>query len=164
MKNIYIKNKKKIISLAVIILVIGIVTITNLVITLIEKTINFFNYQENTITKQVVTQQVITPIIETEATKVASWYDYTLGNIDENLDGHKVLWSKTHRTAASRDLPRYSTARVTNIDNGKSVDVFINDYGPEEWTGRDIDLSSFAFNAISDLKLGLVNVKIELLR
>jgi len=84
--------------------------------------------------------------------KIASWYDYSL---------QKVLWSKNHRTAASRDLPRYSYAKVTNIENGKSVIVFINDYGPAEYTGRDIDLSSYAFSQISNLKLGLANVIIE---
>jgi|GEM_PF-3600478 len=86
----------------------------------------------------------------TESVKVASWYDYSLEGIE---------WSINHRTAASRDLIRYETYRVTNIDNGKQVDVFINDY--IEHPERDIDLSSFAFNQIADLKLGLINVKIE---
>lgn len=87
-----------------------------------------------------------------EEVKKASWYDYTLNGIE---------WSKTHRTCASRDLPRYSTAIVTNIENNKSVECFINDFGPEAWTGRDIDLSSFAFSQIANLSLGLADVKIE---
>lgn len=87
-----------------------------------------------------------------EEVKKASWYDYTLNGIE---------WSKTHRTCASRDLPRYSTAIVTNLENNKSVECFINDYGPEAWTKRDIDLSSYAFSRIADLSLGLADVKIE---
>ena len=101
-----------------------------------------------------------------EENKIASWYDYELSG---------KIWSETHRTAASRKLTRYSTARVTNLDNGKSIEVYINDYGPkscedrikigidtkENCVERDIDLSSFAFSQIADLKLGLVNVKIE---
>lgn len=83
---------------------------------------------------------------------IASWYDYDLNGIE---------WSKNHRTCASRDLPRYSTAIVTNLDNGKKVECFVNDYGPEAWTGRDIDLSSYAFSQIANLSLGLANVKIE---
>jgi len=85
-------------------------------------------------------------------TGTASWYDY-------RLDG--ILWSVDHNTAASRDLVRYSYARVTNKANGKSVIIFVNDYGPEEWTGREIDLSSHAFAEISDLSLGLAEVEIE---
>ena len=93
---------------------------------------------------------VIKPQPTKDSVKVASWYDYELEGIE---------WSINHRTAASRDLIRYETYRVTNIDNGKQVDVFINDY--IEHPERDIDLSSFAFNQIADLKLGLINVKIE---
>ena len=70
-------------------------------------------------------------------------------------------WSLGHATAASRDLERYSHALVTNPANGKSVRVYINDYGPEEWTGRTIDLSSYAFSQIEDLSLGLVEVTIK---
>jgi len=87
-----------------------------------------------------------------EYTGIASWYDY-------QLEG--VWYSKDHATAASRSLERYSYAKVTNISNGKSVVVRINDFGPEAWTEREIDLSSYAFSQIADLKLGLVNVKIE---
>jgi len=50
---------------------------------------------------------------------------------------------------------------VTNLETGASVDCYVNDYGPEEWTGREIDLSSYAFRQIADLGQGLVRVKIE---
>lgn len=86
----------------------------------------------------------------------ASWYNYNL-----NINGETVKWSKNHRTAASRDLPRYSCAKVTNVKNNKSIVVFINDYGPEEWTGRDIDLSSHAFAGLAPLSLGVIEVTIE---
>jgi rare lipoprotein A (peptidoglycan hydrolase) len=49
---------------------------------------------------------------------------------------------------------------VVNIENGKSVECLVNDYGPEEWTGRELDMSSYAFGQISDLNDGLINVKI----
>jgi len=83
----------------------------------------------------------------------ASWYDYSLNGI---------VWSKDHHTAASRDLKRYSKARVTNLANNKSTIVFINDYGPDAsvYPDRIIDLSSHAFNEISDTNLGIIDVKI----
>jgi len=85
---------------------------------------------------------------------VASWYDYSLNGIE---------WSKDHSTCASRDHKRYSTIRVTNMANGKSVECYVNDFGPElgQTPERHIDLSSHAFSQIADLKLGLINVKIE---
>jgi len=87
-----------------------------------------------------------------EISGIASWYDYKLG--DE-------WYSNTHETAASRSLERESYAKVTNIANGKSVVVRINDYGPAEFTGREIDLSSYAFAQIANLRDGLINVRIE---
>lgn len=91
-------------------------------------------------------------IAENGVVGMASWYDYKIGGIE---------WSKIHRTCASRDLPRDSYAKITNLANGKSVECFVNDYGPEEWTGRDIDLSRYAFSQISDLGIGLIYVRIE---
>ncbi|HEX8974524.1 MAG TPA: G5 domain-containing protein [Patescibacteria group bacterium] len=62
--------------------------------------------------------------------------------------------------AASRDIPRGGYARVTNMDNGKSVIVQINDYGPFG-SGRIIDLDKVAFTKIADLGAGVANVKVE---
>jgi rare lipoprotein A (peptidoglycan hydrolase) len=81
---------------------------------------------------------------------IASWYDYSLDGIE---------WSKTHRTCASRTLKRGTTHKITNLANGKSVECYVNDY--IEHPDREIDLSSYAFSQIADLKLGLIKVKIE---
>lgn len=89
------------------------------------------------------------PYITCEGQK-ASWYRYKLNGI---------WWSDNHLTAASRDLPRYSYARVTNLENGKSVKVYINDY--VENPNVDIDLSHRAFKEIANPKLGIINVKIK---
>lgn len=84
---------------------------------------------------------------------IASWYDYNL----KDLPGY----SRENATAASRDYPRGSILRVTNTKTGASVEVRVNDYGPEAWTGRHIDLSSFAFSQIASKSLGLAEVTIE---
>ena len=55
--------------------------------------------------------------------------------------------------------------KVTNLINGKSVIVRVNDFGPNKRLfkkGRIIDLSKKAFRKIADLKTGLVRVKIEI--
>jgi len=62
--------------------------------------------------------------------------------------------------AASTSLPRGSYARVTNLANGKSVIVQINDYGPQG-KGRIIDLDKVAFTKIASLGAGIIGVKVE---
>ena len=52
---------------------------------------------------------------------------------------------------------------MTNVKNGKSVVVRINDRGPFV-RGRIIDLSRSAFSSIGNTRDGLINVRIEVLR
>lgn len=56
-------------------------------------------------------------------------------------------------TAAHRSFPSNTLVRVTNVRNGKSVVVRINDRGPYH-PGRDMDLSLAAFTAIEDRSQG----------
>lgn len=66
-----------------------------------------------------------------------------------------------HLTAAHRSLPLGTTARVTNLETGKSVTVEINDRGPHK-RSRSIDLSRAAADRIGlDTDDGLAKVKIE---
>lgn len=62
--------------------------------------------------------------------------------------------------AASLTIPRGGYAKVTNLDNGKTVVVQINDSGPYG-KGRIIDLDKPAFEKIASLGAGVVNVKVE---
>lgn len=62
--------------------------------------------------------------------------------------------------AASTTLPRDSYAKVTNVANGKSVVVQINDYGPQG-KGRIIDLDKVAFAKIASIGAGVIGVKVE---
>lgn len=65
-------------------------------------------------------------------------------------------------TAAHRTLPFGTIVRVTNLRNGKSAKVRINDRGPFV-SGRDIDLSYAAAKAIDLISSGSMKVKIEIL-
>ena len=62
--------------------------------------------------------------------------------------------------AASATLPKGSFAKVSNLANGKSVMVQINDYGPQG-KGRIIDLDKIAFAKIASLNAGVIGVKVE---
>jgi hypothetical protein len=73
----------------------------------------------------------------------ASWYSFAPG------DG---------LTAAHPSLPFGTVVTVTNLGNGKSVQVVINDRGP--FGGRIIDLSDEAFARIAPLSQGVCQVRL----
>ena len=66
-------------------------------------------------------------------------------------------------TAAHKTLPFNTMVRVTNLKNGKSVIVRINNRGPYI-KGRIIDLSLVAAQQIEMTKAGVVPVRVEVLR
>lgn len=63
-------------------------------------------------------------------------------------------------SAAHRTLPIPSYARVTNLSNGKSVVVRINDRGPFHGN-RVMDLSKAAAKELGFIRTGTANVKVE---
>jgi rare lipoprotein A len=65
-------------------------------------------------------------------------------------------------TAAHRSLPFGTRVRVTNLDNGRSTVVRINDRGPFHG-GRIIDLAHGAAGELGVTASGLAQVKLEVL-
>lgn len=65
-------------------------------------------------------------------------------------------------TAAHKSLPFNSRVKVTNLNNGKSTVVRINDRGPYI-SGRCLDLSRAAMQAIGGTGAGVVPVKYKVL-
>lgn len=88
----------------------------------------------------------------------ASWY----GN---KFNGHNTSNGERYdmyaMTGAHKTLPIPSYVRVTNLDNGKSVIVRINDRGPFH-QGRIVDLSYAAAQRIGILKAGTGRVEVEI--
>ncbi len=68
-------------------------------------------------------------------------------------------YSSVKFTAAHRTIAFGTLVTVTNISNGKSVTVTINDRGPFV-SGRIIDLSKVAAKQIEMLRSGIVKVTI----
>jgi rare lipoprotein A len=65
-------------------------------------------------------------------------------------------------TAAHRSLPFGTKVRVTNMTNGQTVTVRINDRGP--YVGkRIIDLSRGAAQAVNMIRAGVALVRLEIL-
>ncbi|WP_448204619.1 septal ring lytic transglycosylase RlpA family protein [Azospirillum sp. sgz302134] len=69
-------------------------------------------------------------------------------------------FSQNKLTGASRKFPLGSRVVVTNADNGKSVEIVINDRGPYI-KGRVIDLSRKAAQELGMIEDGVVDVRIE---
>ena len=65
-------------------------------------------------------------------------------------------------SAASRTLPLGSTVRVTNLDNGRSVVLRVNDRGPYV-DGRILDLSRGAAEVLGMERRGLALIRIDAL-
>lgn len=70
------------------------------------------------------------------------------------------IFDQSAYTAAHNKLPFGTKAKVTNVKDGKSVIVRINDRGPFD-RGLIIDLSRSAFNRIGNMSAGVIDVKIE---
>jgi rare lipoprotein A (peptidoglycan hydrolase) len=66
-------------------------------------------------------------------------------------------------TAAHRTLPFGTKLRVTNLKNGRSVTVRINDRGPFV-RNRAIDLSAGAAGALDMKRAGVAPVRMEVIR
>jgi Lytic transglycolase/G5 domain/G5-linked-Ubiquitin-like domain len=66
----------------------------------------------------------------------------------------------TGLTAASPWIPFGTHVTVTDVDNGRSVVVVINDRGPFGDPSRIIDLSPQAFSRLDSLGHGVINVRI----
>jgi len=94
-----------------------------------------------------------------DETGIASWYGpdfygkYTANG--ELYDGNKL-------TAAHRTLPMPVNVRVTNLENGKSIIVRVNDRGPYA-RGRIIDLSRRAAELLDVVQNGTARVRVTYL-
>ncbi len=87
----------------------------------------------------------------------ASWYGAAFHG---RLTANGEVYDMTHLTAAHPTLPLPSYARVTNLDNGNSVIVRVNDRGPFAHD-RVIDLSKRAAELLDYTENGIAKVKVD---
>lgn len=82
----------------------------------------------------------------------------------DSLHGRKTASGETYDkradTAAHRTLAFGTKVKVTNLDNGKSVRVRINDRGPHV-EDRIIDLSGSAARKLGIVEAGTARVRLE---
>lgn len=91
------------------------------------------------------------------ATGKASWYG---PNFHGRLTANGEIYDQYALSAAHPTMPLPSYARVTNVDNDRSVIVRVNDRGPFS-DKRIIDLSSRAAEMLGYKRQGVANVKVE---
>jgi rare lipoprotein A len=85
----------------------------------------------------------------------ASWYGPGFQN-KRTASGE--VFDQNKLTAGSRTLPLGTVVEVTNLKNGKRVQVKVNDRGPRV-RGRTIDLSRAAAKKLGTVKTGVTPVK-----
>ena len=89
----------------------------------------------------------------------ASWYG---PGFHGRRTANGEVFNSNELTAAHPSLPFGTKVRVTNMNNGQSVVVRINDRGPFAG-GRIIDLSAGAARSINMINSGVAPVKVEVL-
>jgi len=92
-------------------------------------------------------------------TGVASWYGIPY---DGRHAASGEIYDMRQLTAAHRRLPFQTWVEVTNLSNGKQVDVRINDRGPFV-KGRILDLSQAAARDIDMLRAGTTRVRLKVI-
>jgi len=94
-----------------------------------------------------------------DETGIASWYGAAFhGGTTANGE----IFNKNELTAAHKTLPLPTLARVTNLDNGRSIVVRINDRGPFSGA-RIIDLSQRAAQLLGFEQQGTAKVRVQVL-
>ena len=115
-------------------------------------------------TLSIENEKMVDEIMERTATKIStgvvSWYG-------DKFHGRKTAsgerYDKHELTAAHKSLPFGTKVKVTNIRNGKSVVVEINDRGPYA-KSRVLDLSQAAFSEIGHTNTGVMKVEYEIIK
>ncbi|MDJ0971906.1 MAG: septal ring lytic transglycosylase RlpA family protein [Kiloniellales bacterium] len=94
-----------------------------------------------------------------DETGIASWYG---PGFDGKPTANSEIYDQDALTAAHRTLPMPSMVQVTNLENGRSLKLRINDRGPFA-RGRIIDVSRRAADLLGFKQTGTAKVRVELI-
>jgi len=89
---------------------------------------------------------------------LASWYGH---RFNKKRTANGEVFDKSEYTAAHKTLPLPSVVKVTNLDNGRSILVRVNDRGPFV-RGRILDVSENAAKKLGFWGNGTARVLVEL--
>jgi rare lipoprotein A len=94
-----------------------------------------------------------------DETGIASWYG---PGFHKERTANGEVFDQNEMTAAHKTLPMPSLVRVTNLDNGRSIVVRINDRGPFV-NGRIIDMSWRCAQLLGFDRGGTAKVRVQIL-
>lgn len=94
-----------------------------------------------------------------DETGIASWYG---PNFHGKMTANGESFDQNAVSAAHKTLPLPSVVRVTNLDNGRSLVIRVNDRGPFV-NGRIIDLSRRAAQLLGTEATGTAKVRVQVL-
>ena len=94
-----------------------------------------------------------------DKTGIASWYG---PGFDGKLTANGETYDQNALTAAHKTLPMPSIVQVTNLENGRSIKVTINDRGPYAF-GRVIDMSRRGAQLLGFHRKGTARVRVQVL-
>ena len=92
-------------------------------------------------------------------TGIASWYG---PGFHGQATASGVIYDQNDLTAAHQTLPLGTRILVTNLDNGRSLELTVNDRGPFA-KGRILDLSYASAQALAAVGPGTIPVRIEVI-
>jgi rare lipoprotein A len=95
-----------------------------------------------------------------DETGVASWYGE---DFDQQYTANGEIFDLNQLTAAHRTLPMPSIVQVTNLDNGRSMQLRVNDRGPFA-RGRIVDVSRRAAQLLGFETNGAALVRVSILK
>lgn len=94
-----------------------------------------------------------------DETGIASWYG---PGFHGKRTANGAVFDENKVSAAHKTLPLPSVVRVTNLENGRSIKVLVNDRGPFA-EGRIIDLSRRAAQLLDTERSGTARVRVQIL-
>jgi rare lipoprotein A len=94
-----------------------------------------------------------------DETGIASWYG---PNFTGKITANGELYDMNEVTGAHRTLPMPSLVRVTNLDNGRTIVVRVNDRGPYA-RGRILDMSRRGAQLLGYEKTGTAKVRVQIM-
>lgn len=92
---------------------------------------------------------------------LATWYG---GKFHGGPTASGETYNKYSMTAAHRKLPFNTRVKVTNLKNGRSVILRINNRGPFGNKRRIIDVSEAAARKLDMIEAGVVPVRVEVIK
>lgn len=92
-------------------------------------------------------------------TGIASWYG---PGFNGKMTANGETYDQNAMTAAHKTLPLPSIVQVTNLENGRSIKVTVNDRGPYA-SGRIIDMSRRGAQLLGFHRKGIARVRVQIL-